>query len=127
MSRYYEMSVEVTGYDPEKEDGIKAVAAEEWNFEEWTHYADRPGMDDNEKGMMSSAKDNLSGGETEEQFAERLIVAIWKANGSYCTVTVDATYLESLPYETHTLDEDDYERLIQPNAGETKDEDHTDR
>ena len=33
MSRYYEMSVEVTDYDPEKEDGIKAVAAEEWNFE----------------------------------------------------------------------------------------------
>ena len=84
-------------------------------------------MDDDEKGMMSSAKDNLAGGETEEQFAERLIVAIWKANGSYCTVTVDANCLGSLPYETHTLDEDDYARLIESDTGETSNENHANR
>jgi hypothetical protein len=39
-------------------------------------------------------------------------VAIWRANGAYCDVTVDATYLESLPYETHCLSEADYARLI---------------
>ncbi len=40
-------------------------------------------------------------------------MAIWKANGAYCEVSVDATYMESLPYETHSLDEDDYKRLME--------------
>jgi len=35
MSRYYEMSVEVTGYDPEKEDQIKKAADNEWLFGDW--------------------------------------------------------------------------------------------
>ena len=35
--------------------------------------------------------------------------------------------LEELPYEIHTLDQADYDRLIQPNTGETKHEDHADR
>lgn len=43
---------------------------------------------------------------------ERLSLAIWRANGAYCDVTVRATYLEELPYETHCLDEADYARLI---------------
>jgi hypothetical protein len=48
----------------------------------------------------------------EEEFTERLSVAIWRANGAYCEVTVNATYLENLPYETHCLNEADYARLI---------------
>ena len=70
---------------------------------------------------------SFAGGETEEEFTERLAVAIWRANGGYCEVIVNATFLENLPYEIHTLDEDDYERLIQPNTGETSNEDHADR
>ena len=46
-------------------------------------------------------------------------MAIWRANGSFCEVVVNATYLEDLPYETYTLDESDYARLIQANTGET--------
>jgi hypothetical protein len=44
-------------------------------------------------------------------------VAIWRANGGYCEVVVNATYLEDLPYEIHTLDQTDYERLMQPKCG----------
>ena len=70
-------------------------------------------------------------GRSEEQFTERLSVAIWRANGGYCRVSVDATYLENLPYETHGLDESDYARLIEgrhdQDTGDTQDENHVDR
>ena len=48
-------------------------------------------------------------------------MAIWRANGGFCEVVVNATYLEELPYEIHALDEADYARLIQAaDTGETK-------
>jgi hypothetical protein len=103
MSRHYEMSVEIAGHRPEKADAIREAATNEWEF------VDRYDQDGK---LTASAEGSLSGGETEEGFTERLSVAIWRANGAYCEVTVNATYLESLPYETHSLDEDDYARLI---------------
>jgi hypothetical protein len=54
-------------------------------------------------------------------------VAIWRANGGFCEVVVNATYLEELPYEIHSLDQADYDRLMQPNGGEATHEDHADR
>ena len=119
MSRNYDMTVEISGYDPAKVSEIQAAAKEQWPFDDWWS------SDDGD--MQSSAQHSLSGGESEEEFTERLGVAIWQANGKFCDVSVDATFLENLPYEVHTLDEDDYERLIQPNTGETKHEDHADR
>jgi hypothetical protein len=103
MSRRYEMSVEIAGHRPEKADAVCAAAASQWGFADWY---------DQDGALTASAEGNLCGGEGEEQFTERLAVAIWKANGAYCDVTVDATYLESLPQETHCLDEADYARLI---------------
>jgi hypothetical protein len=103
MSRYYGMSVTISSHNRERTEAIREAAAIEWPFEEWTNTDDQ---------IYAYAEDNLCGGETEEQFAERLTVAIWRANGAYCEVSVDATYLESLPYETHSLDEDDYARLV---------------
>lgn len=67
---------------------------------------------DQEETLTASAEGSLCGGESEEKFTERLSLAIWRANGAYCDVTVRATYLEELPYETHCLDEADYARLI---------------
>ena len=86
--------------------------------------------DENAADMQASAQHSLCGGETEEEFTERLSVAIWRANGGFCEVVVNATYLEELPYEIHALDQADYDRLIQAsrlNTGETKHEDHIDR
>ena len=119
MSRFYDMTVEVSGHDSAKVSEIQAAAENEWPFDDW--------WSSDNGDMQASAKDSLCGGETEEQFTERLAVAIWHANGGFCEVVVSATFLEELPYEIHTLDQADYERLIQPNTGETKHEDHTDR
>lgn len=112
MSRYYEMSVEISEYNPAKAKEIQAAAEAEWSFDDWWSANDEPG-----EAMHASAQGNLSGGESEEEFAERLSLAVWRANGGYCSVTIDATYLENLPYETHTLDEEDYARLVQGNTG----------
>jgi hypothetical protein len=117
MSRFYDMTVEISGYDAAKVSEIQAAAKEQWPFADWSFQDD--GI------MQSSAQDYLCGGLSEEEFAERLGVAIWKANGGFCEVSVDATFLENLPYEVHTLDEADYARLIQQDKGETNDEDET--
>jgi hypothetical protein len=105
MSRYYEMGVEISGYDPAKASQIQKAAQDEWPFSDWWSSGDGE--------LRASAQDALCGGESEEKFTERLSVAIWRANGAYCEVSVDATYLEELPYESHHLDEDEYARLIQ--------------
>jgi hypothetical protein len=110
MSRFYDMSVEISGYDPAKAKEIQAAAEVEWPLEDWWSANDEPG-----EAMHSSAQGSLSGGETEEEFTERLSLAVWRANGGYCRVCVDATYMENLPYETHELDRSDYDRLIQGN------------
>lgn len=105
MSRFYNMGLEITGYDPARKEAIIDAAHEEWSFE-----ACWDGGDEN--AICSYGEDYLCGGESEEEFTERLSLAIWKANGAYCEVTVDATCLENLPFETHCLDEDDYQRLM---------------
>jgi len=108
MSRYYSMAARVSGYDPERIEAIKDAASTQWDFDDWTEY----------KGLLSACTDgSLYGGETEEEFAQRLVKAIWTANGAYCRIEVHATYLEELPCEAHCFDEDDYRRLFGP-AGE---------
>ena len=54
----------------------------------------------------------LCGGETDQQFAERLTRAIWIANGGSCEIEVNATYLEDLPHEDFSFDESDYEQIM---------------
>ena len=126
MSRFYEMSVEVSGHNPAKVAEIQAAAEQEWPFDDWWS-----AEDDNAATRHASGQSSLCGGETEEEFTERLSLAIWRANGGFCRVSVDATYLENLPYETYELDEADYARLIQSehdhDTGDTQDENHVDR
>lgn len=109
MSRYYGMGITVTGHKLELAATIREAATEEWPFEEWQA---------GDENLTAYAENNLYGGESEEQFTERITLAVWRANGAYCEVTVQATYLESLPYETHHLDEDDYVRLVTPSNDE---------
>ena len=123
MSRFYEMSVAVSGHNPAKVAEIQSMAELEWPFGEWW-------FGDGTATMHASGQDSLCGGETEEEFTERLTLEIWRANGGYCRVSVDATYLESIPYETHELNEADYARLTQgkhdQDTGTSQDEDDID-
>ena len=110
MSRYYGMSVRITGADPGRVDAVKQAAEAQWPFEDWL--LDREGV------LTASAEDRLCGGETDEEFAQRLTQAIWAANGGFCHVEVNATYLEDLPCETYCFGQDDYRRLTARPANE---------
>ena len=103
MSRSYEMSVEISGHRPEKANAVRDAAASLWGFADWYDQGD---------ALTASAEGNLCGGESEEEFAERLSVAVWQANGAYCQVSLDATFLECRPHESYCLNEADYARLI---------------
>lgn len=95
MSRLYEMQVVVHDYDPKKKEAIQLACSEEWEFEDFY-------SDSSDTEMEATGQSNLCGGESEEEFRDRLCHAIWKANDAYCEVIVNATYLEALPYETYT-------------------------
>ena len=109
MSRKYEMLVHVREADPDRVDDIKEAAEAEWNFADWHPLS----LEGEPPVFMAYAEDQLAGGEAEEEFADRLTVAIWRANGRYCEVEVRATYLEEIPFESYTRDEDDYQRLME--------------
>ena len=120
MSRFYEMSVEVSGHDRRR--WPKSKRRQNRNGRLTT--GGLPATSERRQTMHASAQDNCAAAKAKKQFTERLSLAIWRANGGYCHVSVDATYLENLPYETHALDEADYARLIQddhnPSTGEAQ-------
>jgi len=118
MSQYYEMSVEIRGYDPLRVSAIKDAADAEWAFDDW--YEAKPPA---KPCISAHSRSNLCGGESEAEFARRLGSAIWKANNDYCEVTVHATYLEDQPFETYTSDEEDFDEWVRQRNGGTTDAD----
>lgn len=104
MSRYYEMTVEVTGFALSKKYDIQAAAEEQWSFSDWY-------VPHSNTAMTATGQSNLCGGEDEGSFAVRVAKAIWKANGAFCQVDVRATCLEDIPYEAYSMGENDYEKL----------------
>ena len=110
MSRSYSMLVRISDVAPERVDRVKQAAKDMWDFEDWHEY---------ENSISSCVDGYLCGGETEDEFAERLAKVIWAANGGYCAVEVVATYLENLPCETYTFDEDQYAQIQSAEGGPT--------
>lgn len=103
MSRFYNMGVVISGFSEDRVQDIKIAAEGQWPFGDWCEH---------EGELASSAETSLCGGETAEEFADRLAKAIWTANKAFCFIDVHATYLDDLPYEIHSRDESDYERLL---------------
>jgi len=96
MSRFYDMQIMIKKFNKDRIRQITEACIDEWPFED----LDVQQMDTNPV-LIGYAESNLSGGESEEQFADRLAAAVWKANKGYCHVTVNALCLEYLPYELH--------------------------
>jgi hypothetical protein len=120
MSRFYNMTVTITGAASHRIDAVKQAAEAAWAFGDWSFNAAIA-------QLTASADDRLCGGETEDQFAQRLAKAIWTANGNYCQVDVHATYLEDLPCDTHSFDQDQYDAfLLATDTSPETQEDHND-
>jgi hypothetical protein len=106
MSRYYEMYVEIDGYNPNLRAEIEDAASQEWTFDDWSALKGPLDKSDRIPTLTAGGRSNLCGGESEDEFAHRLTVAIFRANKGRCKVRVTATYLENLPCETYEFDEE---------------------
>ena len=124
MSRSYGMYVEIDGVDPDKIEAVQEAAGDKWSEFNSNWWEDkRQSEGENSRIVLCAHGDGyLRGGVAEDEFAAALAEAVWKANGRYCEVLVNATYLEELPYETYVLDEDDYGRFLEMSSrlAETK-------
>jgi hypothetical protein len=102
MSRSYDMAIELSGIKKEKRKQVREAVEKEWNVELF---------DFDGKDAFANGYGSLCGGESEEEFSQRLARAVWQANGGYCEVTVKATYLDELPYETYFFGPQEYKRI----------------
>lgn len=108
MSKDYDMSFTITGYDENRIDAIIGVLADEWKFQEADEY-------DGE--IRLQGEDCLDSETSEEDYAEISTIAVWKANGKFCTVSLVATYIGGAPWESYCYDEDVYNDLMKEPTG----------
>jgi len=102
------MTVEIKDYKARNLNKIVRTCRKEWNFAPDDFIRERTDpLKKRYNKLVATAQGSLCLGEKEQEFADRLVRAIWKANGGYCYVEVHATYLENLPYDTYTYGEDD--------------------
>jgi hypothetical protein len=103
MSRAYRMNITVNDARLDRHQSIREMIQTEWKLDDWS-------VTNGE--IYAEGESCLVGGETEEEFADRVTKAIWRANAAYCPVMVMAICLEELPHETHVRDQEDFERLV---------------
>lgn len=114
MNRAYSMYVTVS-WKPKPGENIKETAQEigdamrkQWPFDDQFCYCDEDGIVE----LSDSADGNLCGGESEEEFADRLAKAVWEVAAGV-KIEVNATCLEDIPYDTYTFNEEDYQEWKQ--------------
>jgi len=118
----YEMRVEIDNVSGNTQDDVIEACQEEWQFDE-TWY-ENENSEEPHKGryrLEGWGQGNLTGGESEGEFADRLKAAIWKAAGEYVPVLIFATYLENLPCESYESTEEEYEKWKEAKSDEGED------
>lgn len=103
MSRRYEMTVEVKRFDPALKANIQQALSEDWPF-------DFCGDKHEPEKIFGTGESSLGCGMSEEDFSRLIAKTVLTANKKPCCVNVYATYLEELPYETYSFDEEDMEK-----------------
>ena len=112
MSRSYEATVTIKDYKPSRLKQIQRACRREWDFAQDDFIREKTDpLKRRFDKVIATAQGNLCGGEQEHEFAQRLTMAIWKANGGFCLVEVRSVYLEDLPYESYSYDEDDFKTM----------------
>lgn len=117
MSRAYTMDVEVQGYNLDKQADIVEALQSCWDFRPVYYYAPTFGSP---IILAATGDGNLTGGESEEEFAAKIAKAVWKVNGGYCCVTVGAACLAVLPYEEYVFEEAEFNSMTEEQYTELK-------
>ena len=106
MSRLYRMNVQVLGYDTEKAEAVVDACNEEWDFD-----MEVPEDSQAHASLEGTGEGWLCGGESEEEFAQQLSKAVWKANGGFCEVYIRCYDLENIPCESYEYDEETFKEM----------------
>ena len=114
MSRNYEMMIKVGSDADDSWDGALV--------EDMLEYASDRGYslcglrvgtvtdhDERYGGAWCVVSTTLSG-QSEKGWAAQIAKAVWEKAGKFVPVTVEATCLDDLPYTTHAMSEEDYEK-----------------
>jgi hypothetical protein len=109
------MAFTVTGANPSRSEKIYEAIQGEWYVDELWGFGEESGT------LQLSGDSRLCGGESEEEFADRLSVLIWQANQGFCEVEIIATYLENMPYEKHTRSQEFYDKVLAEHPDSLKD------
>jgi hypothetical protein len=111
VSRSFEFKLSVRGYRAERLRGICGALQTQWDFDP----SDFPLEEEPPpKDLSVSGVDELCGGTTAEEMADRLAHAVWSANGAYCEVEVWSTFLDVVPpSDVHTWNDGDYQEWIE--------------
>ncbi len=112
MSSYYQMDLRITDPSPYRVMAIQEAAEDLWPFSDWNDTQAVPIPSVEKRQLMASGRSDLCHAATEVEFATRLAHAIWEANGEYCEVRVDATYLADAPVSKIVRGEDDYDEFL---------------
>lgn len=98
------MTVTVEGYDPNLYCDVM-IAAEEASAVEIQRYTI-----DKRTYLYGDGETSLSGGQTEQQYADAVAKAVWVANGGkYCHVKVTCCYLENPPM--YVMDQSKFDQM----------------
>ena len=117
MSRLYGMTLSVKNHDHKKRNAILKEACTEWNFDTdviCVFKKDTP----KENIFMEEAVNNLCGGESEDEFAERISKSVMRANKGPCNVTVHTVCYENIPRETFDHNEELWEEMQEEEAND---------
>jgi hypothetical protein len=104
MSRSYSMRVEVAKFKKGKSGAVVKACLGEWDF-------DSDEVEAKAKSIILDGDGDLCGGETEQEFVDRLSKAVWEANGGYCEIEVQATCYDDMPCVAHYRNRKDYKRI----------------
>ena len=113
VSRYYEMGISMRAVPKDVVDTLIDAVRDLWSWEDWDTNEDPPGLSQ----LSTYGQGNLSGGRSEEDFANDVRDAIWTAAGKHIKVVVTATYMENLPHEHYDYEEEeDYDKWLKKHS-----------
>jgi len=104
MSTRYEMRITVENVAPGFREAVMDACAEVWDFytEDFRENPCAPNT------LYATAQGRLNAGARVQDVCDQMAVAIWRAAGHYCPVSVSMTCLE----DGYVFDESQYRRLM---------------
>jgi len=109
MSRRYEMNITVKSVEQEECKVIDEVLQLDGAENDGYYY---------DNTYNCGYETSLCGGMTEEEFADQISKAIWKALGGYYPIEIRQTCLEYIPCEIHCMEEEEYGRIMEEAVAE---------